>query len=89
VQDYTVSIGVAKSSTIMNVDIRHPETSVSQSGGEDTVGVVKMFDANTPLTIDGITVLSGQSGDWVDNLTIPGWYACVNGNQSKGCPKVM
>lgn len=27
-------------------------------------------------------------GTWVDNVTMPGWYACVDGNQDKGCPNL-
>ncbi len=53
------------------------------------VGTVIMYDANTPLTIDGITVTSGASGVWIDNTTIPGWFACVDGNQDKGCPNLV
>lgn len=28
------------------------------------------------------------SGAWVDNFTMPGWYACVDGNQAFGCPNM-
>jgi len=53
------------------------------------VGSFLMFDANTPDSIDGVRVLSGKAGEWVDNITIPGWYACVEGNQEKGCPNLV
>lgn len=53
------------------------------------IGTVVMFDANTPTTIDGVPVTTGKSGAWVDNTTAVGWYACVNGNQSKGCPNLV
>ncbi len=53
------------------------------------IGTVIMFDANTTATIDGVTVTEGSAGAWVDDSTIPGWYACVDGNQSHGCPNLV
>lgn len=53
------------------------------------VGFMSMYDGNTPTLIDGTTVLNGQAGEWVDDATMPGWYACVDGNQSYGCQNLV
>lgn len=37
------------------------------------VGVVWMFDGS----------------NWVDNSTIPGWYACIAANSGQGCPDMV
>ncbi len=53
------------------------------------VGVIQMFDGNTPTTIDGQNVINGQAGQWVDDITLPGWFACVDGNQYMGCQNLV
>ena len=47
------------------------------------IGTIKMFDANKAGGSSG-----GASGAWVDNSTIPGWYACISGNSIHGCPNL-
>lgn len=37
-----------------------------------------------------IGVIVAYDGDsWVDNTTIPGWYACVAANAAQGCPDLV
>ncbi|QQO10312.1 DUF5060 domain-containing protein [Breznakiella homolactica] len=45
------------------------------------VGTIIMYDANKT----GV----GASGTWTDNVTIPGWYACIPENAAKGCPNMV
>lgn len=47
------------------------------------IGTIIMFDANN--TSGG----SGQSGVWVDNSTMIGWYACIAGNSGQSCPDLV
>lgn len=47
------------------------------------VGTIMMFDANNS---EGA---SGNSGAWVDNSTLPGWYACITDNSDKSCPDLV
>lgn len=48
------------------------------------VGTIIMFDANN--TSGG----GGRSGGWVDNSTLPGWYACIAGNTAaQSCPNLV
>lgn len=42
-------------------------------GQSEPIGTVKMFDGN----------------NWVDNATMPGWYACIAGNEAHGCPNLV
>ena len=35
------------------------------------------------------TILMYVGSDWVDNTTIPGWYACIEANSSHGCPNLV
>lgn len=62
---------------------------LTQRVSSDAIGTVKMFDANTPATIDSVPVTAGIAGAWIDNQTIPGWYACVSANASFGCPNLV
>ncbi len=48
------------------------------------IGTIIMFDANNPGGAQG-----GASGPWVDNETMPGWYACIPENIDKGCPNMV
>jgi hypothetical protein len=45
------------------------------------IGTILMFDANASAGSSG-----GASGAWVDNVTMPGWYACIPANSVWGCP---
>jgi len=47
------------------------------------VGTIIMFDANHTAGN------SGDSGAWVDNSTMPGWYACVSANSARNCPNLV
>lgn len=38
-----------------------------------TIGDILMYDKN----------------DWIDNVTKPGWYACISGNVAHGCPDLV
>lgn len=44
------------------------------------IGTIIMFDANHAAGSSG-----GASGAWVDNSTMPGWYAMVAANSIYGC----
>jgi len=48
------------------------------------IGAMIVYDANNPGGGSG-----GASGVWVDNSTLPGWYACVSGNSVWGCPNMQ
>jgi len=48
------------------------------------IGTILMFDANNPGGAQG-----GASGPWVDNETMPGWYACIPENVDRGCPNMV
>ncbi|MBE3088024.1 MAG: hypothetical protein IMZ71_02760 [Chloroflexi bacterium] len=48
------------------------------------IGAIIMFDANRPAGGSG-----GASGAWVDNETMPGWYACIAANATHGCPDLV
>ncbi|TET97753.1 MAG: collagen-like protein [Candidatus Stahlbacteria bacterium] len=48
------------------------------------IGTIIMFDANH---IGGGS--GGASGAWTDNSTLPGWYACISGNDSWNCPNLV
>lgn len=48
------------------------------------VGAIMMFDANNAGGVSG-----GASGAWQDNVTMPGWYACVAANADRGCPNLV
>ena len=50
------------------------------------VGTIKMFDANN---VGGGGTPAGVSGAWIDDTTIPGWYACIAGNSDHGCPNLV
>lgn len=54
---------------------------VGQSKSLLPVGTILMFDANNAGGGSG-----GASGAWVDNVTMPGWYACIAANAAYGCP---
>ncbi len=47
------------------------------------VGTLIMFDANNSGGA------SGNSGAWVDNTTLPGWYACIAANSDQSCPNLV
>lgn len=67
-----------------------PGTSVDWSLDDGhSIGDIIMFDANTPATIDGISPSYGASGEWVDNVTKPGWYSCTALNASYGVPNLI
>jgi len=51
----------------------------------NTVGVE--FIATRAGTGTG-TALCGYSGAWEDNITIPGWFACIASNSVVGCPNL-
>lgn len=40
---------------------------------KDAVGVIKMYDGAA----------------WTDNVTMPGWYACIAANSGVGCPNLV
>ena len=52
----------------------------------EPVGTIKIFDANNA---GGGGSPGGASGAWVDNTTIPNWYACIAGNSDHGCPNMV
>lgn len=52
----------------------------------EPIGTIKMFDANNA---GGGGTPPGVSGAWVDDITIPGWYACISGNSDHGCPNLV
>ena len=52
----------------------------------EPVGTIKYFDANNA---GGGGDPTGISGAWVDDTTIPGWYACIAGNSDHGCPNLV
>jgi hypothetical protein len=43
--------------------------------------------AGTKLPIGTILMFDGYN--WVDNQTLPGWYACIAGNSGRGCPNLV
>ena len=50
------------------------------------IGEIRMYDADNPgASGTGL----GASGPWVDNVTRPGWYACIPENADKGCPNLV
>jgi microcystin-dependent protein len=58
---------------------------VAIGAASSTVGVTFVatgVGAGTGTAYD----LKYATGAWVDNVTMPGWYACVPENASKGCP---
>lgn len=50
------------------------------------IGTIWIFDANNA---GGGGSPSGASGAWVDDTTLPGWYACVSANADHGCPDMV
>jgi len=50
------------------------------------VGTMLMFDGNNA---GGGGDPTGVSGPWVDDETMPGWYACIDGNSDHGCPDMV
>lgn len=57
---------------------KQPDTETSWWGeygvsDDIPVGVIWMFDGT----------------GWVDNSTMPGWYACIPGNSGQGCPDMV
>jgi len=50
------------------------------------IGTIIMFDANNA---GGGGSPSGASGAWVDDTTMPGWYAMVAGNSDHGCQDMV
>jgi len=49
-------------------------------------GAIIMFDANNA---GGGGDPTGESGAWVDNETMPNWFACISGNSDHGCPNMV
>ena len=49
----------------------------------------KDVQASTSENGDAIGVIKMFSGTWVDNVTMPGWYACIAANADKGCPDLV
>jgi len=47
------------------------------------IGTIIMFDANN------VSGGAGNSGAWVDNSTLPGWFACIAGNSVQSCPDLV
>lgn len=47
--------------------------------------VAAIEDDVTPRKV----VMMYDGGDWVDNVTWPGWYACVAANAAQGCPDMV
>ncbi len=35
------------------------------------------------------TILMYDGANWQDNVTLPGWYACISSNSSHGCPDLV
>lgn len=55
---------------------------------QNTIGTI--FTATGPGTGTGTAKSEmGISGAWVDNVTMPGWYACVAANAVFGCPDLV
>ncbi len=50
------------------------------------IGAIIMFDANNA---GGGGSPTGESGAWVDDSTLSGWYACISGNAQYGCPNLV
>lgn len=46
-------------------------------------GVQGIPGAGEALAVGFISMFSGT---WVDNTTMPGWYACIAANSGQGCP---
>jgi len=41
------------------------------------------------LPIGSIIMYHNHKYNWVDNQTLPGWYACTEANASRGCPDLV
>ena len=62
----------------------------SYTDGEVVKAVAKLssdIDKTAHLPVGLIWMYDGTN--WVDNRTLPGWFACVSGNQSRGCPNLV
>jgi hypothetical protein len=86
--------GAALNHVIAELDNVLTASGIAVAPGDDTqlsklvfpIGTIIMFDANNP---GGGGAPPGISGAWVDNVTIPNWYACVAANAGHGCPNLV
>ncbi len=62
--------------------------------GQGDLTVKKDLAVVGDLTVGGdglfaIGFIAMFSGTWTDNVTMPGWYACIAANAAHGCPPLV
>ena len=48
-----------------------------------------LYDSNAGQDMPIGTIWMFDGTHWVDNFTIPGWYACIAANAGQGCPDMV
>ncbi|MDR1323555.1 MAG: hypothetical protein LBK68_03860 [Candidatus Margulisbacteria bacterium] len=69
-----------KKDTLSSSSTEYPSCKAVSDGLADGLAGVK-------LPIGAILMYDGYN--WADNVTIPGWYACIAGNAGHGCPNLV
>jgi len=64
------------------------KNSIGVNSGDQT-SFLSLYNNNSNIPVGFIGMYDGGTGTWVDNVTMPGWYACISSNAAHGCPDLV
>jgi len=75
---------------VAGTDVYLCDILIVNTAGSYTYAVTdKRAFAGTPAMLPIGTILAFDGSGWVDNSTMPGWYACIAANAGVGCPNLV